>query len=73
VFSGKITLNNSKYFEIIALDLWEFRIGGCEVLERWLKSRKGRKPEYFLNIAEILLETKSIMKQIDGIPFLTNS
>lgn len=75
---GRITINNSQYFETIPLELWEFRIGGYQVLEKWLKSRKRRKLEgseieYFLNVMEIIRETKSIMKEIDAIPFLSNN
>jgi predicted helicase len=75
---GRITINNSQYFENIPLELWQFRIGAYQVLEKWLKSRKRRKLEgseieYFINAIEIIRETMSIMKLIDAVPFLTNT
>jgi predicted helicase len=75
---GKITINKSQYFENVPLELWQFRIGAYQVLEKWLKSRKGRKLdgseiECFINIIEIIRNTMSIMKLIDAIPFLTDN
>jgi predicted helicase len=73
--NGKLVINNEQYFEGITPDLWRFRIGGYPVLEKWLKSRKGRKLEgseieQFLKIVEIIRETLRLMSEIERIPFL---
>lgn len=74
---GRITINSSQYFENVPPELWQFRIGAYQVLEKWLKSRKRRtlecgEIENFINVVEIIRETISIMTLIDAIPFLTN-
>lgn len=38
-----IAINKTQSFKAVPLDVWEFRIGGYQVLEKYLKSRKGRK------------------------------
>ena len=35
-----------QYFEGILPVVWEFRIGGYQVCEKWLKDRKGRTLEH---------------------------
>jgi hypothetical protein len=43
---GRITINKSQYFEGISPELWEFYIGGYQVLQKWLKDRQGRQLSY---------------------------
>ncbi|MBD3290747.1 N-6 DNA methylase, partial [candidate division KSB1 bacterium] len=38
-----VYINNEKYFEGIAPDVWNYHIGGYQVLHKYLKDRKGRK------------------------------
>ena len=73
--AGKVMINKSQYFASVPQDIWDFRIGGYEVLDKWLKSRKGRTLEgpdieEFMKIVEIIRETIAIMEQIDAVPFL---
>ncbi|MBI3397876.1 MAG: N-6 DNA methylase [Deltaproteobacteria bacterium] len=37
---GKLSINNDQYFEGILPEVWEYRIGGYQVLDKWLKDRK---------------------------------
>lgn len=72
---GKIFINDYQYFEGIPEEVWNFYIGGYQVLSKWLKSRKGKKlrskdVEKFLQIVEIIKETLRLMKKIDKIGFL---
>jgi len=46
---GKLYINKSTYFEPIEREVWEYRIGGYQVLKKWLSDRKGRE----LNLGEI--------------------
>ena len=73
--SGKVFINDSQYFASVPQEVWGFYIGGYQVLDKWLKSRKDRELkgpdiEQFLNIVEILRDTMDIMRQIDVTSFL---
>ncbi len=68
----KVYINEKQYFENISEDIWNFYIGGYQVLDKWLKSRKGRKLthteiETYVKIVNILSETLKIMNEIDKI------
>ena len=70
--SGRIYINKEQFFNGIDPELWEFHIGGYQVLEKWLKDRKGRKLswddiQHYQKIAVALLETKRIMAEIDSL------
>ena len=71
----RIDINEIQSFENIPREVWGFHVGGYQVLEKWLKSRKGRTLEgsdieQFLRIVEIIRETISLMEEIDKVPFL---
>lgn len=38
----RIYINKTQYFDNISLELWETRIGGYQVLDKWLKDRADR-------------------------------
>lgn len=70
--NGKIWINKEQYFDGISKNIWNFYIGGYQVLDKWLKSRKGRKLgskdiETFLQIIEIINQTIKIMNEINKI------
>ena len=65
-----------QYFEGIEPDVWEFRIGGYQPLQKWLKDRKGRELTFddlrhYGRIAAAQRETIRLMAEIDevGLPF----
>jgi Type ISP C-terminal specificity domain len=37
-----ITINETQFFKPVPQAVWEFQIGGYQVLDKYLKSRKGR-------------------------------
>jgi hypothetical protein len=45
----RIYVNKTQYFEPVPLELWEYQIGGYQVLAKWLKDRRERQ----LNLEEI--------------------
>lgn len=47
--SGRVFINQTQYFEEVALQVWQYHIGGYQVCDKWLKDRKGR----ILNLEEI--------------------
>jgi predicted helicase len=38
----KVYVNSNQYFEGVEKNVWEYQIGGYQVLDKWLKDRKGR-------------------------------
>ncbi len=39
----KLCINKDQCFEGISKEVWEYRIGAYQVMEKYLKDRKGRK------------------------------
>ncbi len=69
---GRVFINKEQFFEGIDPELWEFHIGGYQVMEKWLKDRKGRKLtwddiQHYQKIAVALTETKRLMEEIDSL------
>jgi predicted helicase len=69
---GKVWINKEQYFDGVPEEIWDFYIGGYQVLDKWLKSRKNRKLEskdieQFLQIVEIIRETIRLMNEIDKV------
>ncbi len=72
-FDGnKVWINGTQYFEGIEEEVWNFHIGGYQVLDKWLKDRK--KGRYTLKAEDIdhykkvyvaLKETIRLMNSID--------
>lgn len=54
---------------IVPKHIWEFHIGGYQVLSKWLKDRKGRKIDMgdYIPIINAIIETDRIMEKIDPI------
>lgn len=68
----KVYFNDYSYFEGIEKEVWEFYIGGYQVLDRWLKERKkhnrilsSEDMIHFMKIVVSLRETINLMKEID--------
>lgn len=40
---GKVLINKNQYFEGIPIKVWNYRIGAYQVMDKYLKDRKGRK------------------------------
>jgi len=69
---GRVYINKTQYFEGIDREVWEFHIGGYQVLQKWLKDRKGRpldwdKQQHYQKIVVALKETIRLMGEIDGV------
>ena len=66
----RVHINKTQYFEGVPQDIWDFHIGGYQVLHKWLKDRRGRKLSYddlmhYQKIVVALAETIRIMSEID--------
>jgi hypothetical protein len=69
---GQVYINADQYFESISPAVWQMRIGGYQVCEKWLKDRKGRTLthddiEHYQRTVSALAETRSLMAQIDAL------
>ncbi len=68
--TGRVRINNDKYFEGIATEVWNYHIGGYQVLAKYLKDRKGLRmedPVHYCRIVTALSKTIEYQKQIDEI------
>ncbi|MGB1288332.1 MAG: type ISP restriction/modification enzyme, partial [Aggregatilineales bacterium] len=68
----RVYINKTQYFDNVPEDVWEFYIGGYQVLEKWLKDRKGREldfkdAQHYRRIVKALQETMRIMSEIDKV------
>ena len=68
----RVYINDEQYFENVPPEIWHFQIGGYQVLDHWLKERKGRKLTYgeiqdFLRTVNILGFTIEQMERIDAV------
>jgi len=66
----RIYINNEKYFEGISPEVWNYYIGGYQVLEKYLKDRKRRIMDdapHYCRIVTALQRTIEIQKQIDNL------
>ena len=67
---GRVWINATQYFAGIDPDTWGFRIGGYQVLEKWLKDHKGRTLGiddivHYRRIAVALARTRTLMDEVD--------
>jgi len=68
----RVHINKNQYFEGVEPEVWEFHVGGYQVLEKWLKDRKGRKltwddQQHYQKVVVALKQTIRLMREIDGI------
>ncbi len=68
----RVYINAPQYFEGIEKEVWEYQIGGYQVLDKWLKDRKKRilsleDLQHYCRIATALEKTIEIQKTIDEI------
>jgi predicted helicase len=67
---GRVYINGSQYVEGVPEDVWEFMVGGYQVLDKWLKDRRGRQLNYddlahYQQVVVALQRTIEIMDAID--------
>ena len=68
----RLYINPQQYFAPVPADVWDFHIGGYQVLDKYLKSRKGRELsldeiENVMNVVKVLRFTIDQMREIDEI------
>ncbi len=70
--AGRVWINDTQYITGVPADVWQFRIGGYQVCEKWLKDRKGRVLTYddishYMQVVAALAETITLMSKIDEV------
>ncbi len=68
----QVFVNPDSYFGKIIPEIWEYQIGGYQVMEKWLKDRKSQRLslediKHYCRIATAIKETIAIQKKIDKI------
>jgi predicted helicase len=68
----RVFINKEQYFEGIPREVWEYRIGAYQVMEKYLKDRKGRKLSldeinHYMKVAKAIQQTIELQGKIDCI------
>ena len=68
----KIYINNTQYFDRVPKQVRNFVIGWYQVIDKWLKFRKGRAltmddVEHLQQVMNALYETNKLMKEIEDV------
>ncbi|MCH8068032.1 MAG: N-6 DNA methylase [Candidatus Marinimicrobia bacterium] len=64
----RVYINAEKYFSNVKPDVWNYHIGGYQVLAKYLKDRKGRQmddPRHYCKVVTAMEKTIGIQKEID--------
>jgi predicted helicase len=64
----KVYINESRYFDNVTAEVWNYNIGGYQVMEKYLKDRKGRQmddPAHYCKMATAIAKTIELQKEID--------
>ena len=69
--NGRVHISATHYFEGVDAATWAFRVGGYQVLDKWLKDRKGHSLSFddllhYGRVVVALAETQRLMAAIDG-------
>jgi len=70
--ANRVYVNTTQYFEGVEPQVWEYQIGGYQVLDKWLKDRKGRSLDLeeirgYCHIATAIDRTIKIQNEIDAL------
>ncbi|MBN2398218.1 MAG: DNA methyltransferase, partial [Deltaproteobacteria bacterium] len=66
----RVYINTEQYFEEVDEDVWEYRIGGYQVCDKWLKDRKGNRLSlddirHYCRVATAIERTIALQNEID--------
>ena len=70
--AGRVHINQTQYFDGVPEAVWEFHVGGYQVLDKWLKDRRGRQLSYddlthYQRVVVALQRTMALMGKIDEV------
>ena len=66
----RVYINKNQYFEGVEPEIWQYQIGGYQVLDKWLKDRKTRllsieDIKHYCRVVTALAKTIEIQREID--------
>jgi len=67
---GLVQINPDKYFEGITAELWNYYIGGYQVLHKYLKDRRNKTlsdPIHYCRMVTALAHTQELQEQVDEV------
>lgn len=67
---GRAWINAGQYFGGVPVEVWQFKVGGYQVCEKWLKDRRGRvltgeDIRHYQRVVVSLRETIRLMEEVD--------
>ncbi len=73
-----VHINENQYFAPVPVELWEYQIGGYQVLEKWLKDRRERtltleEVKTYCRIVTAIRKTIEVQEEIDALYSLVES
>ncbi len=68
----RVYINSKQYFTCIETPIWEFKVGGYQVCEKWLKDRRVRQLSFdeinhYQKVVVALRETLRLMSNVDEV------
>jgi predicted helicase len=66
----RVYINNDRYFDNVAKEVWQYQIGGYQPMEKYLKDRKTRQmedPIHYCKMATAISETIELQNGIDEV------
>jgi predicted helicase len=64
----RVYINDQKYFENVSAEVWNYQIGGYQVMEKYLKDRKGRQMDdagHYCLMGTSISKTIEVQQSID--------
>ncbi len=70
--NDRIYFNKTQYFDGISKEVWEYQIGGYQVMDKYLKDRKRRELskeeiEHYMKVAAAIKRTIEVQGEIDEV------
>ncbi len=68
----RVYVNKTQYFDPVPLELWEYQIGGYQVLAKWLKDRRDRRLtleeiKTYCRVVTAIQRTIALQEEIDAL------
>ena len=68
----RVFINREQYFEAVSEEVWEYRIGAYQVMDKYLKDRKKRKLSldeinHYMKVAKAIRLTIELQERIDDL------
>ena len=69
--SERVWINKKQYFDGISKEVWEYRIGAYQVMEKYLKDRKKEKQklsleeiEHYMRVAKAIARMEEVYRRV---------